>query len=105
VSQGLIGTAAALAVMLGADVGTALMVQVFSLNLTWLAPLLIVAGVDRLPFEEERTRGADRQDRSWAGRDDPRAATDQPGHGTADAKRRACACCSRSCPATCCSTS
>jgi phosphate:Na+ symporter len=45
VSQGLIGTAAALAVMLGADVGTALMVQVFSLNLTWLAPLLIVAGV------------------------------------------------------------
>jgi len=45
VSQGMIGTAAALAVMLGADVGTALMVQVFSLNLTWLAPLLIVAGV------------------------------------------------------------
>jgi phosphate:Na+ symporter len=45
VSQGLIGTAAALAVMLGADVGTALMVQVFSLNLTWLAPLLIVGGV------------------------------------------------------------
>ncbi len=45
VSQGLIGTAAALAVMLGADVGTALMVQVFSLNLAWLAPLLIVGGV------------------------------------------------------------
>jgi phosphate:Na+ symporter len=45
VSQGLIGTAAALAVMLGADVGTALMVQVFSLNLSWLAPVLIVAGV------------------------------------------------------------
>ncbi|MBA2549042.1 MAG: Na/Pi cotransporter family protein, partial [Burkholderiaceae bacterium] len=45
VSQGLITTAAALAVMLGADVGTALMVQFFSLNLAWLAPLLIVAGV------------------------------------------------------------
>ena len=45
VSQGMITTAAALAVMLGADVGTALMVQVFSLNLAWLAPLLIVAGV------------------------------------------------------------
>ena len=45
VSQGMIGTAAALAVMLGADVGTALMVQLFSLNLTWLAPLLIVSGV------------------------------------------------------------
>jgi phosphate:Na+ symporter len=45
VSQGMITTAAALAVMLGADVGTALMVQFFSLNLAWLAPLLIVAGV------------------------------------------------------------
>jgi phosphate:Na+ symporter len=45
VAQGLIGTGAALAVMLGADVGTAVMVQVFSLNLSWLAPLLIVAGV------------------------------------------------------------
>ncbi len=45
VAQGAITTAAALAVMLGADVGTALMVQVFSLNLSWLAPLLIAAGV------------------------------------------------------------
>src|SRR5512143_1449980 len=45
VSQGMIGTAAALAVMLGADVGTAVMVQIFALNLTWLAPLLIVGGV------------------------------------------------------------
>jgi phosphate:Na+ symporter len=45
VSQGLITTSAALAVMLGADVGTALMVQIFSLNLAWLAPLLIVGGV------------------------------------------------------------
>jgi phosphate:Na+ symporter len=45
VSQGLITTAAALAVMLGADVGTAVMVQVFALNLAWLAPLLTVAGV------------------------------------------------------------
>jgi len=45
VGQGLIATGSALAVMLGADVGTALMVQVFSLNLSWLAPLLIVTGV------------------------------------------------------------
>ncbi len=45
VGQGLIATSAALAVMLGADVGTALMVQFFALNLTWLSPLLIVAGV------------------------------------------------------------
>ena len=45
VSQGMITTSAALAVMLGADVGTALMVQFFSLNLAWLASLLIVSGV------------------------------------------------------------
>ena len=45
VGKGVIATSAALAVMLGADVGTALMVQLFSLNLTWLAPLAIVIGV------------------------------------------------------------
>lgn len=45
VGQGLIATSAALAVMLGADIGTAMMVQFFSLNLAWLSPLLIVAGV------------------------------------------------------------
>jgi phosphate:Na+ symporter len=45
VGQGLISTSAALAVMLGADVGTALMVKVLSLDLSWLAPLAIVAGV------------------------------------------------------------
>ena len=45
VAQGLLTTAAALAVMLGADVGTAVMVQVLSLNLSWLAPLAITVGV------------------------------------------------------------
>jgi len=45
VGQGLITTSAALAVMLGADIGTAMMVQFFALNLAWLSPLLIVAGV------------------------------------------------------------
>jgi phosphate:Na+ symporter len=43
--QGLIATAPALAVMLGADVGTALMTLVFSLDLSWLSPLLIFVGV------------------------------------------------------------
>jgi phosphate:Na+ symporter len=56
VGQGLIAGSAALAVMLGADVGTALMVQVFALNLSWLAPLLIVAGVIvYLPRRSERS--------------------------------------------------
>jgi phosphate:Na+ symporter len=45
VSQNLIGIPAALAIMLGADVGTALMAQVFSLDLSWLSPLLILFGV------------------------------------------------------------
>ena len=45
VSQNLMGLSAALAIMLGADVGTALMAQVFSLNLSWLWPLLVVGGV------------------------------------------------------------
>ena len=43
--RGLIATAPALAIMLGADVGTSLMVQVFSLDLSWLSPLLLFCGV------------------------------------------------------------
>ena len=43
--QGLIATAPALAIMLGADVGTSLMVLVFSFDLSWLSPFLIFAGV------------------------------------------------------------
>ena len=43
--QGLIGTAQALAVMLGADVGTAFVTVVLSFDLSWLAPLLIFVGV------------------------------------------------------------
>lgn len=45
VGQRLVPTAAALAVMLGADVGSALMAVVFSFDLSWLSPLLIVVGV------------------------------------------------------------
>ncbi len=45
VGQGLVGLPAALAVMLGADVGTSLMAVVFSFDLSWLSPLLIFVGV------------------------------------------------------------
>jgi phosphate:Na+ symporter len=45
VAQNLMGLAPALAIMLGADVGTSLVVQLFSLDLSWLAPLLIGVGV------------------------------------------------------------
>ena len=42
--QGLIGTAAALAVVLGADVGTTFIAQVMSFDMSWLSPVLIIAG-------------------------------------------------------------
>src|SRR6185369_5593739 len=45
VGKGLVTTGAALAVMLGADVGSSVMAVVFSLDLSWLSPLLIFVGV------------------------------------------------------------
>lgn len=43
--QGYIATAPALAVLLGANVGTSLVAQVFAFDLGWLSPVLILAGV------------------------------------------------------------
>ncbi|MDM0040074.1 Na/Pi cotransporter family protein [Variovorax sp. J22G21] len=45
VGQGLVTLPAALAVMRGADVGTALMSVLFSTDLSWLSPLFIFVGV------------------------------------------------------------
>jgi len=45
VGQGLMTLTPALAVMLGADVGTALMARVLTFDLSWLSPLLIFLGV------------------------------------------------------------
>lgn len=45
VGQGLMELTPALAIMLGADVGTALMARVLTLDLSWLSPLLIFLGV------------------------------------------------------------
>ena len=45
VSQNLMQLTPALAIMLGADVGTSLVVQLFSLDLSWLSPLAIGGGV------------------------------------------------------------
>jgi phosphate:Na+ symporter len=45
VGQGLVTLPMALAVMLGADVGTSLMTVVFSFDLSWLSPLFIFLGV------------------------------------------------------------
>ncbi len=57
VAQGLIATAPALAIVLGADVGTALMVQIFSLDLSWLGPLLILIGVVLFMSRRNTTAG------------------------------------------------
>ncbi|WP_293996347.1 Na/Pi cotransporter family protein [Sphaerotilus sp.] len=45
VGQGLVATAPALVVMLGADVGTSVMALVYSFDLSWLSPALIFCGV------------------------------------------------------------
>ena len=45
VGQGLMSLPSALAVMLGADIGTSLMALVFSRDLSWLSPLFIFIGV------------------------------------------------------------
>jgi phosphate:Na+ symporter len=57
-SRGIIDTAPALAVMLGADVGTTLVAQVLTLNLSWLAPVLLVVGV----VLNRRSQNSERQD-------------------------------------------
>ena len=57
VGKGLVTTAAALAVMLGADVGTSLMTVVFSFDLSWLSPLAIFVGVVLFVTREQSTAG------------------------------------------------
>ena len=57
VGQGLIATAPALIIVLGADVGTSLVAQLFSLDLTWLSPLLILAGVIAFLSRQNTTAG------------------------------------------------
>jgi phosphate:Na+ symporter len=44
-ASGIIAVVPALAVMLGANVGTTLIVQVLSLDVSWVAPILVVLGV------------------------------------------------------------
>jgi phosphate:Na+ symporter len=57
VARDLMPMASALAVMLGADVGTAMIVAVFSLDLTWLTPLMIIAGVVLFMSRKSTTAG------------------------------------------------
>ena len=57
VGQGLISLPAALAVMRGADVGTALMSVLFSVDLSWLSPLFIFVGVVLYVSRQASTAG------------------------------------------------
>lgn len=43
-SQGLVNAATGIAIVLGADVGTTLIAQLFSLDISWLMPAFLVAG-------------------------------------------------------------
>ena len=57
VGQGLISTSAALVMMLGADIGTSLMALLFSFDLSWLSPVLIVVGVVTFVTNQNNTAG------------------------------------------------
>ena len=57
VGQGLISLPAALAVMRGADVGTAAMAVLFSFDLSWLSPLFIFVGVVLFITRQDTTPG------------------------------------------------
>ncbi|MDO8457289.1 MAG: Na/Pi cotransporter family protein [Burkholderiaceae bacterium] len=57
VGQGLITLPAALAVMLGADVGTSLMTVLFHFDLSWLSPLMIFVGVVLFISQQDTTVG------------------------------------------------
>lgn len=57
VGQGIFLTSTALIMMLGADVGTSLMALMFSFDLSWLSPLLIVVGVVVFVVNQNNTLG------------------------------------------------
>jgi phosphate:Na+ symporter len=57
VSQGLVAPAMAQAVMLGANVGTAIVTQILSFDLHWLAPLCILCGVFAASRPARRSKG------------------------------------------------
>ena len=57
VGQGLISLPAALAVMRGADIGTAIMAMLFAQDLSWLSPVFIFVGVVLFITRQASTAG------------------------------------------------
>lgn len=57
VAEGLMALAPALAAMLGADVGTAVMARMLTLDLSWLSPLLLLCGVSLFLSQKQNPAG------------------------------------------------
>ncbi len=57
VGKGIVSTTAALAVMLGADIGSSMMAVVFSFDLSWVSPLLIFVGVVTFVTQQDSSAG------------------------------------------------
>ena len=66
VAQDLVALAPALVIVLGADVGTALMARILTFDLSWLSPLLIFIRRDFFPRTQTVTRRATGPRRYWS---------------------------------------
>lgn len=78
VAQDLVALAPALVIVLGADVGTALMARILTFDLSWLSPLLIFIGVI-FPRTQTVTRRATGPRRYWSWADFASAGVDCAG--------------------------
>ena len=72
-ADGLVGLVPALAIMLGANVGTTLIVQVLSFNISAVAPIFFVVGVATFRVGGAKSHARARPHRDWA-RTDPAGA-------------------------------
>ncbi len=79
VAQDLVALAPALVIVLGADVGTALMARILTFDLSWLSPLLIFIGVIFFPRTQTVTRRATGPRRYWSWADFASAGVDCAG--------------------------
>jgi phosphate:Na+ symporter len=67
-ADGTVALVPALAVMLGANIGTALIVKVLSFDVSWVSPLLLIAGYAAFRYGRKGTIVSGRRQRDHAGR-------------------------------------
>ncbi len=79
VAQDLVGLMPALVMVLGADVGTALMARVLTFDLSWLSPLLIFIGVIFFLGRKQTRAGQLGRVGDWSGADPVGPRADCPG--------------------------